>query len=258
MLGRIVCQVINEAAFALGEGVGSAADIDTGMVHGLNYPRGPLAWADEIGLDHVLALLDGARTTSGARSATAPRPHCGRCRGPAGSGRQTGEGFFQLRIAPRDERRPTMRAVTFQAPGEVRVEDRPEPELPARDDAIVRIEASGICGSDLHIYHGRVKIEPGFTIGHEFVGTVIAAGDDVTRAAVGDRVLGCYHSACGTCFFCLRGLYHKCDHMRTFGHGGCARLAPGHPGRPGAGAERQPHAAQGARGRDRRRRAVRR
>jgi 2-desacetyl-2-hydroxyethyl bacteriochlorophyllide A dehydrogenase len=112
-----------------------------------------------------------------------------------------------------------MRAVTFQAPGEVRLEERPEPELLARDDAIVRIEATGICGSDLHIYHGRVKIEPGFTIGHEFVGTVVAAGDDVTRAAAGDRVLGCYHSACGTCFFCLRGIYHKCDSMRTFGHG---------------------------------------
>jgi 3-hydroxybutyryl-CoA dehydrogenase len=59
VLERIVCQVINECAFALGEGVGSAEDIDTGMVLGLNYPRGPLAWADEIGLDHVLAALDG-------------------------------------------------------------------------------------------------------------------------------------------------------------------------------------------------------
>jgi 2-desacetyl-2-hydroxyethyl bacteriochlorophyllide A dehydrogenase len=112
-----------------------------------------------------------------------------------------------------------MRAVTFQAPREVRVEERPEPELEARDDAIVQIEASGICGSDLHIFHGRVKIEPGFTIGHEFVGTVVAAGNDVTRVREGDRVLGCYHSACGTCFFCLRGVYHKCDSMRTFGHG---------------------------------------
>jgi 2-desacetyl-2-hydroxyethyl bacteriochlorophyllide A dehydrogenase len=112
-----------------------------------------------------------------------------------------------------------MRAVTFQAPGEVRVDERPDPELTSRTDAIVQIEASGICGSDLHIYHGRVKIEPGFTIGHEFVGTVLAAGDDVTRVKPGDRVLGCYHSACGTCFFCLRGIYHKCDHMRVFGHG---------------------------------------
>lgn len=112
-----------------------------------------------------------------------------------------------------------MRAVTFQAPGEVRVDERPDPELESRGDAIVRVEASGICGSDLHIYHGRVKIEPGFTIGHEFVGTVVAAGDDVTRVKVGDRVLGCYHSACGTCFYCLRSAYHKCDRMRVFGHG---------------------------------------
>jgi 2-desacetyl-2-hydroxyethyl bacteriochlorophyllide A dehydrogenase len=112
-----------------------------------------------------------------------------------------------------------MRAVTFQAPGEVRVEERPEPELLAADDAIVRIEATGVCGSDLHIYHGRVRIEPGFTIGHEYVGTVLAAGDAVTRVSVGDRVLGCFQTACGGCFFCLRGDYHKCDESRTFGHG---------------------------------------
>jgi 2-desacetyl-2-hydroxyethyl bacteriochlorophyllide A dehydrogenase len=112
-----------------------------------------------------------------------------------------------------------MRAVTFQAPMEVRVQERPEPELTGRDDAIVAIGATGICGSDLHIYHGRVKLEPGFTIGHEFVGTVTAAGDGVTRVKVGDRVLGCFHTACGTCFFCLRGAYHKCDQMRVFGHG---------------------------------------
>jgi 2-desacetyl-2-hydroxyethyl bacteriochlorophyllide A dehydrogenase len=120
-----------------------------------------------------------------------------------------------------------MRAVTFQAPYEVRVDERPEPELQSRDDAIVAIDASGICGSDLHIYHGRVKMEPGFTIGHEFVGTVTAVGEDVTRVAVGDRVLGCYHSACGTCFFCLRSDYHKCDRMRVFGHGELLGALPG-------------------------------
>ena len=112
-----------------------------------------------------------------------------------------------------------MQAVTFQAPGEVRVEERPEPELGERDDAIVRVEATGVCGSDLHIYHGRVVIEPGFTLGHEFVGTVIAAGAGVTRVRVGDRVLGCYCSACGECFFCRRGDFHKCDEGRVFGHG---------------------------------------
>src|SRR3954471_13777411 len=115
--------------------------------------------------------------------------------------------------------RRLMQAVTFQAPGEVRVEERPEPELLDRDEAVVRVEATGICGSDLHIYHGRVQIDPGFTIGHEFVGTVLAAGDQVTSVVEGDRVLGCFHTACGQCFFCMRGWYMKCDQARVFGHG---------------------------------------
>src|SRR5215475_3492595 len=112
-----------------------------------------------------------------------------------------------------------MRAVTFQAAGEVRVEEKPEPEVVAADDAVVRVEASGICGSDLHIYHGRVPVEPGFTIGHEVVGTVLALGDDVDRVAVGDRVLGTFHTACATCSSCLRGDYHRCRKGQTFGHG---------------------------------------
>jgi 2-desacetyl-2-hydroxyethyl bacteriochlorophyllide A dehydrogenase len=112
-----------------------------------------------------------------------------------------------------------MRAVTFQAPGVVSVEERPEPELLDPSDAIVRVEATGVCGSDLHIYHGRVQIEPGFTIGHEYVGTVLATGDAVTRVTAGDRVLGCFQTACGNCWFCRRGLFHRCLHSRTFGHG---------------------------------------
>ncbi len=112
-----------------------------------------------------------------------------------------------------------MRAVTFQEPGRVAVEERPDPEPLAADDAVVRVEASGICGSDLHIYHGRVQIEPGFTIGHEYVGTVVAAGDGVTDVSEGDRVLGTFHTACGTCFFCLRGIYQQCNQARVFGHG---------------------------------------
>src|SRR5262249_40824937 len=66
---------------------------------------------------------------------------------------------------------------------------------------------------------GRVQIEPGFTIGHEYVGEVVAAGDGVTGVAVGDRVLGCFQVACGTCWFCRHGHFHKCDGSRTFGHG---------------------------------------
>jgi 3-hydroxybutyryl-CoA dehydrogenase len=93
VLGRIVCQVINEAAFAVAEGVGSSDDVDAGMVHGLNYPRGILGWADEIGLDHVLAVLDALyeeRREERYRAAPLLRSLAlsGRL------GRQTGEGFF--------------------------------------------------------------------------------------------------------------------------------------------------------------------
>jgi 3-hydroxybutyryl-CoA dehydrogenase len=93
VLGRIVCQVVNEAAFALAEGVGSAADIDAGMVHGLNYPRGILSWADQIGIDHVLAVLDGLfeeRRDERYRAAPLLRQMAWSGR----LGRQTGEGFF--------------------------------------------------------------------------------------------------------------------------------------------------------------------
>jgi 2-desacetyl-2-hydroxyethyl bacteriochlorophyllide A dehydrogenase len=112
-----------------------------------------------------------------------------------------------------------MHAVTFQAPHEVAIVEKPDPEIQAPTDAVIRVEATGVCGSDLHIYHGRIAIEPGFTIGHEYVGTVEAAGDAVTSVAVGDRVLGTFQVACGTCLHCRRGEYHKCDESRTFGHG---------------------------------------
>ncbi len=93
VLGRIVCQVVNEAAFAVAQGVGSAADVDAGMVHGLNYPRGILEWADAIGLDHVLSVLDGLyeeRREERYRASPLLRSlvMSGRL------GRQTGEGFF--------------------------------------------------------------------------------------------------------------------------------------------------------------------
>jgi 3-hydroxybutyryl-CoA dehydrogenase len=93
VLGRIVCQVINEAAFALAEGVGDAEDVDAGMVHGLNYPRGILRWGDEIGLDHVLAVLDGLyEERREERYRTAPLLRSLAMSGRLG--RLTGEGFF--------------------------------------------------------------------------------------------------------------------------------------------------------------------
>ncbi len=112
-----------------------------------------------------------------------------------------------------------MRAVTFQAPGEVKVEERPDPEVGSPDEAVIRVEATGVCGSDLHLYHGRIRIEPGFTLGHEYVGTVLEVGDAVQRVKEGDRVLGAFVTACGECFFCRLGEFTKCDSGRVFGHG---------------------------------------
>ena len=94
VLGRIVCQVINESAFAFGEGVGDAADIDTGMKLGLSHPRGPLEWADAIGIDHVLGGARRALPTSTARSATGRRRRCGGMVAAGRTGRAAGAGFF--------------------------------------------------------------------------------------------------------------------------------------------------------------------
>ncbi|MDQ6818697.1 MAG: 3-hydroxyacyl-CoA dehydrogenase family protein, partial [Actinomycetota bacterium] len=93
VLGRVVCQVVNEAAFALGEGIGSGEDIDIGVIHGLNYPRGILAWADQIGLDHVLAVLDGLFDERGEERYRAA-PVLRRLAWSGRLGRTTGEGFF--------------------------------------------------------------------------------------------------------------------------------------------------------------------
>jgi 3-hydroxybutyryl-CoA dehydrogenase len=92
-LGRIVCQVINESAFALGEGVGSAKDIDTGMVLGLSHPRGPLEWADAIGLDHVLTVL-GALGEEYREERYRPAPVLRHLVAAGRLGRSSGEGFF--------------------------------------------------------------------------------------------------------------------------------------------------------------------
>jgi 3-hydroxybutyryl-CoA dehydrogenase len=93
VLGRIVCQLVNEAAFALGEGVGAARDIDTGMVQGLNHPRGPLEWADAIGLDHVLALLE-ALWGEYREERYRPAPALVRLVRAGRLGRRCGGGFF--------------------------------------------------------------------------------------------------------------------------------------------------------------------
>jgi len=93
VLGRIVCQLINECAFALGEGVGGAADIDTGMLLGLSHPRGPLRWADAIGLEHVLGVLE-ALGSEYREERYRPAPALRRLVAAGRTGQAAGGGFF--------------------------------------------------------------------------------------------------------------------------------------------------------------------
>jgi 3-hydroxybutyryl-CoA dehydrogenase len=93
VLGRIVCQVINESAFALGEGVGDAKDIDIGMVLGLSHPRGPFEWGDAIGLDHVLRVLE-ALSEEYREERYRPAPALRALVRAGRLGRAAGAGFF--------------------------------------------------------------------------------------------------------------------------------------------------------------------
>jgi threonine dehydrogenase-like Zn-dependent dehydrogenase len=97
-----------------------------------------------------------------------------------------------------------MRAVVLQGKGEVTVEDVPDPELPGDDGAIVRVERTAICGSDLHLYHGHMGAQ-GVRLGHEFVGTVEETGSGVRRLQAGDRVLVSGVIGCGHCDACRAG-----------------------------------------------------
>jgi alcohol dehydrogenase len=104
-----------------------------------------------------------------------------------------------------------MRALVYHGPGKRAWEEVPEPEIFDEGDAIVRVDATTICGTDLHILAGDVpEVRPGRILGHEAVGTVDEVGDNVHRLAPGDRVLVSCISGCGTCRFCREGRYGQC------------------------------------------------
>lgn len=105
-----------------------------------------------------------------------------------------------------------MRAMTYQGAHDVRVETVPDPILEAPDDIILRVTATAICGSDLHLYRGKVPtVEHGDIFGHEFMGIVEETGSAVTAVQRGDRVVIPFVIACGNCFFCQHALYAACE-----------------------------------------------
>jgi threonine dehydrogenase-like Zn-dependent dehydrogenase len=99
------------------------------------------------------------------------------------------------------------------------VDEVPKPTIEEPTDALLRIDRAAICGTDLHPYHGRMEIEEGFVLGHEYVGTIEAKGDAVTQFEEGERVVGSFFVSCGKCWFCRRGIFMKCLGIRVFGLG---------------------------------------
>ncbi|MDG1050879.1 MAG: alcohol dehydrogenase catalytic domain-containing protein, partial [Planctomycetota bacterium] len=126
-----------------------------------------------------------------------------------------------------------MRALTFQGIKDVACTEAPDPTLEQPTDAIVRVELSAICGSDLHVYRGaEAGLDPGTVLGHEFAGEVLEVGSAVEGIAPGDRVVAPFSTSCGACPACERGLSSRCEVGQLFGwveggqglHGGQAEL----------------------------------
>jgi threonine dehydrogenase-like Zn-dependent dehydrogenase len=105
-----------------------------------------------------------------------------------------------------------MKAVVFHSVGDIRLDDVPEPAIQEPTDAIVRLTASAICGTDLHFVRGSMSgMKPGTILGHEGVGVVEEVGEDVRNLEVGDRVVICSTIGCGSCNYCRSGYYAQCS-----------------------------------------------
>ncbi|APU30509.1 glutathione-dependent formaldehyde dehydrogenase [Ectopseudomonas alcaliphila JAB1] len=105
-----------------------------------------------------------------------------------------------------------MRALTYHGSHDVRVETVADPVMLADDDIILRVTATAICGSDLHLYRGKIpQVKDGDIFGHEFMGEVVDTGSAVNRVSKGDRVVVPFVIACGTCFFCAMDLHAACE-----------------------------------------------
>ena len=103
-----------------------------------------------------------------------------------------------------------MKAIVYHGPRDLRVDDVPDPKIESSTDAVVQIERTAICGSDLHFYHGDPLPVTGFPMGHEFLGTIQDVGSDVTRYKPGQRVLVSCTIGCGHCSLCRDDLYSGC------------------------------------------------
>lgn len=104
-----------------------------------------------------------------------------------------------------------MKAVTFQGAKDIQVKEVEDPKLQMKDDIIVRITSTAICGSDLHIYQGALPAQKDYVIGHEPMGIVEEVGPEVTKVKKGDRVVLPFNISCGHCYYCEHDMESQCD-----------------------------------------------
>jgi 2-desacetyl-2-hydroxyethyl bacteriochlorophyllide A dehydrogenase len=111
-----------------------------------------------------------------------------------------------------------MKAVTFKGPFNVEVAEIDDPKIQADNDVIIKVNAAAICGSDMHVYDGRMTLPPiGFSMGHEYMGEVMETGPGVSNFKKGDRVVGSFTSSCGECWYCKHDWPSQCATQATFG-----------------------------------------
>ena len=112
-----------------------------------------------------------------------------------------------------------MKALVFHRPGKVSVDTVPDPTIEKPDDVILRVTATAICGSDLHIYNGFIPQTSDMILGHEFMGVVEETGSSVTKLKRGDRVVVPFPIACGGCYFCQHELPGHCENSNPEKYG---------------------------------------
>jgi S-(hydroxymethyl)glutathione dehydrogenase/alcohol dehydrogenase len=112
-----------------------------------------------------------------------------------------------------------MKALVFHAPKVVSVDEVPDPKIEHPRDAVLKVTATAICGSDLHIYNGAFPQPKPLVLGHEFMGVVEEVGSGVTNLKRGDRVVVPFPIACGECWFCGGGFPTQCEHSNPKHYG---------------------------------------
>ena len=111
-----------------------------------------------------------------------------------------------------------MKAVTFQGPFKLEVKDVDDPKIQQPTDVILKVTTAGVCGSDVHVYDGRMPLPPtGWIMGHEYLGEVVEVGSAINNFKPGDRAVGAFFSCCGDCYYCRSGWPSVCVKQQPFG-----------------------------------------